>query len=417
MKKTLASRFLGLFLLSICAIPLALAQRTQYVVIVVIDGSRYMETFGDSTHSNIPRIWNQLRPKGTIYTSFFNNGTTETNPGHASIVTGTWQTIKNDGTESPQSPTIFEYFRKQKSAGAEKCWVALGKSKLDVIARSAHGAYGMNYAASVRTSASQYDDFIAWDNTRTVLATYHPALTIVNLPATDNAGHGGSWSGYLSAIQRADTLVTSLWDSIQSDLLLRDKTTMIVTNDHGRHTSNFISHGDGCEGCRRLMLLIVGPDTPAGAIDSSTRTQVDIAPTVGRLLGFSTPLSVGVVLASAIVTNIANTSSMLPRQFALDQNYPNPFNPTTAISYRLLAVSDVKLSVFDLLGREVALLVQEQKEAGYYSVQWNASALPSGIYLYRLSVVPSARRDLVPTEGRNGQAVDYVATRKMILTK
>jgi len=165
------------------------------------------------------------------------------------------------------------------------------------------------------------------------------------------------------------------------------------------------------------MLLIVGPDTPAGAIDSSTRTQVDIAPTVGRLLGFSTPLSVGVVLASAIVTNIANTSSMLPRQFALDQNYPNPFNPTTAISYRLLAVSDVKLSVFDLLGREVALLVQEQKEAGYYSVQWNASALPSGIYLYRLSVVPSARRDLVPTEGRNGQAVDYVATRKMILTK
>jgi hypothetical protein len=165
------------------------------------------------------------------------------------------------------------------------------------------------------------------------------------------------------------------------------------------------------------MLLIVGPDTPAGAIDSNTRTQVDIAPTVGRLLGFSTPLSVGAVLASAIVTNVANTSSMLPRQFALDQNYPNPFNPTTAIGYRLLAISDVKLSVFDLLGREVALLVQEQKEAGYYSVQWNASALPSGIYLYRLSVVPPARRDLVPTEGRNGQAGDYVATRKMILTK
>jgi hypothetical protein len=87
------------------------------------------------------------------------------------------------------------------------------------------------------------------------------------------------------------------------------------------------------------------------------------------------------------------------------------------ISYQLLALSHVTLKVFDALGREVALLVQGQKEAGYHSVQWNASGLPSGIYLYRLSVVPSARRDLVPTEGRNGQAGGYVATRKMILTK
>ena len=103
--------------------------------------------------------------------------------------------------------------------------------------------------------------------------------------------------------------------------------------------------------------------------------------------------------------------------FGLAQNYPNPFNPTTAISYQLLANGFVTLKVYDVLGREVASLVEGQKGAGSYTVQWNASGMPSGIYLYRLSVVPSARRDLVPTEGRNGQTRDQVATKKMILTK
>jgi len=103
--------------------------------------------------------------------------------------------------------------------------------------------------------------------------------------------------------------------------------------------------------------------------------------------------------------------------FGLAQNYPNPFNPTTAISYQLLANGFVTLKVYDVLGREVASLAEGQKEAGSYTIQWNASGMPSGIYLYRLSVVPSARRDLVPTEGRNGQTRDQVATKKMILTK
>ncbi|MBF8296025.1 MAG: hypothetical protein HW389_2570 [Bacteroidetes bacterium] len=116
-------------------------------------------------------------------------------------------------------------------------------------------------------------------------------------------------------------------------------------------------------------------------------------------------------------TAIGKESQNSPHGFSLYQNYPNPFNPTTNFEFRISNFGFVSLKVFDVLGREVALLVQEQKEAGYYVVQWNASGLPSGIYLCRLSVVPSARRDLVPTEGRNGQAGDNVAMRKLILTK
>ena len=74
------------------------------------------------------------------------------------------------------------------------------------------------------------------------------------------------------------------------------------------------------------------------------------------------------------------------------------------------------IRVFDELGQEVAVLVNGRKAAGLYEAVWNAN-LPSGIYFYRLSVVPSARRDLVPTGGRSGQAGQYVETRAMTVLK
>jgi hypothetical protein len=85
----------------------------------------------------------------------------------------------------------------------------------------------------------------------------------------------------------------------------------------------------------------------------------------------------------------------------------------------------VSLKVFDTLGREVSTLLSKELSAGTYSRQWNTAGLSSGIYLYRLSVVPSARRDLVPTEGRNGhvrqidggQTGEFTETKKMILLR
>jgi uncharacterized protein (TIGR02145 family) len=74
----------------------------------------------------------------------------------------------------------------------------------------------------------------------------------------------------------------------------------------------------------------------------------------------------------------------IPDKIELYQNYPNPFNPTTTIRYEIPKLSIVNLKIFDVMGREVATLVNEHKPAGSYSVQWNASNLPSGIYLYRL---------------------------------
>jgi hypothetical protein len=75
----------------------------------------------------------------------------------------------------------------------------------------------------------------------------------------------------------------------------------------------------------------------------------------------------------------------IPFEMRLDQNYPNPFNPATKISYSLPQVSTVSLKVFDVMGREITVLLNnERKQAGNYAVPFDAANLPSGIYFYTL---------------------------------
>jgi hypothetical protein len=84
-------------------------------------------------------------------------------------------------------------------------------------------------------------------------------------------------------------------------------------------------------------------------------------------------------------TGLSAVPGQRPTAYSLSQNYPNPFNPTTSIRFRLPESGNVRLEVFDVLGKRVAVLVNEHMQAGSYQVPFNASALASGVYLYRLS--------------------------------
>jgi photosystem II stability/assembly factor-like uncharacterized protein len=117
------------------------------------------------------------------------------------------------------------------------------------------------------------------------------------------------------------------------------------------------------------------------------------------------------------LTSVESLSTNLPVGFSLSQNYPNPFNPSTTIRYELPRALQVKLSVYDILGREVSVLVNERREAGVHEVKFDGSSLASGVYFYRLSVSPLARRDLVPTDGRDGHAGDFTQAKRLLLLK
>ena len=98
-----------------------------------------------------------------------------------------------------------------------------------------------------------------------------------------------------------------------------------------------------------------------------------------------TILSRSITWLSDIVTNVGSGDNMVVSNFALDQNYPNPFNPSTVIRYHVPEYSMVTIKVFDVLGKEVANLVNEQKDAGSYVVEFNASNVASGIYFYQMT--------------------------------
>jgi hypothetical protein len=100
-----------------------------------------------------------------------------------------------------------------------------------------------------------------------------------------------------------------------------------------------------------------------------------------------------------IVVAVPPSTPETPEAFVLEQNYPNPFNPATAICFQLPVASGVRLVVYDLLGREVSILANERKPPGVHSVQFDATGLASGVYVYRLT------------------AGDFVQARRMILVR
>ena len=109
--------------------------------------------------------------------------------------------------------------------------------------------------------------------------------------------------------------------------------------------------------------------------------------------------------------------SSIPTSYELSQNYPNPFNPSTTIRYALPRASNVSVIVYNALGQQVAIIVNEQQEAGYHDVVFAGTNLASGVYFYRLSVSPLTTRDLVQSGGQDEQPGGFVSVKKFILVK
>lgn len=278
--------------------------KTQNVIVIVVDGPRYSETWGEPSRQFIPHRSAMLQ-QGVFCSKFYNNGTTSTNPGHTAICTGFYQNINNGGAEYPTYPSIFQYWLKAFGRPNSESWVIATKDKLEVLSDctdpSWKGTFRPKTDCGVNGLGTGYrEDSTTFKNAKTKLSSNHVRLALINFKQPDAAGHANDSSAYLQGIIDTDEYVYQIWQFLQNDNFYKDRTTLIVTNDHGRHTAGhldgFISHGDNCDGCRHVEFFAMGPDFKQNHITDIAYEQIDIPATISQLMGFSMPTATGKVM-------------------------------------------------------------------------------------------------------------------------
>ena len=296
MNRLLAVSAVAVALLAAIA-PSAAAYQTKHVVLVIIDGLRYSEGLGDPQHTLVPRMF-ELSKQGAIVEPFTNDRYTFTARAIPAIWCGAWTEVHSvsgsgcsgGAMEYCELPTVFEYYRKQLARPPEDCVNALCDVG-SVWRGSLDPNYGPDYWPLYRSQ--EVSDIDVWRLSEKLLGADHPSFFLLYLARVDHFAHTASWSYYTRSIELADSIVGLVWDFIQSDSVYAGTTTMLVTNDHGRHTNDFKTHGDDCEGCRTVQLLAVGPDIKRGFVSHTPRTICDVTPTIGELLGFTTEKATG----------------------------------------------------------------------------------------------------------------------------
>lgn len=303
-----------LVLLALLSLAMASATetRTGHVVILVMDGARWSETWGDARHQHIPRIAAELAPQGVVLTQFRNRGITVTNPGHAALCTGVYQEIANNGKELPRFPSLFQYLRRDQQLPATAVWVVTSKDKLAVLSDTSAAGWQGQHRPSVDSGVDGQGgggyrtDALTMARATAVLTTHAPKAMIINFLGPDSKGHANKWEGYLAAIREVDGYAADLWKLIQADARLKDRTALFIVNDHGRHLDQikdgFVSHGCSCEGCRHILCVALGPDFKRGVEIATPCHQPDITATAARLLQVTMPTGTGQVMQDLFAT-------------------------------------------------------------------------------------------------------------------
>lgn len=280
------------------------AWKTRHVVILVIDGPRWTETWGKPGRDLIPVRDKVLAPQGVLLSDMANDGPTYTNAGHSALTTGFHQEINNSGLELPRNPSITQRLI---AAGSDpkQVWVVSSKDKLQILTDSTAKEWKNKHICSADCGKDGHgsgyrSDEVTLERVLSVVADHRPRFMLINFRGPDSSGHGKDWDGYLANIKTTDEYAGKIWDRIQADPQMKDATTLFITNDHGRHLDGhkdgYISHGDDCAGCRKIELLAIGPDFKKGTVSDVHRCQIDVAVTAAALLGLTIPGSEGKVM-------------------------------------------------------------------------------------------------------------------------
>jgi hypothetical protein len=280
----------------------AKSYKTKNVIVIVMDGARYSETWGLPNQTLIPNISNNIASKSVINTNFWNNGSTYTSPGHLAICSGQYENLNNYGGQLPTIPTMFQYFNEKYPLKIS--WIIASKDKLEVLANTSESSYNNlflpNTSCGINGLGSGYrTDSLTLDFALNTFTNQHPNLTLINFREPDFTAHTNDSIGYIQQIKNVDSLINIVFNFIENDPIYKGTTSLFITNDHGRHddlTGNFAGHGDNCEGCRHILFAAYGPDFKEGVIINTLYEQIDIATTISQMLDFPLPNSNGQIM-------------------------------------------------------------------------------------------------------------------------
>jgi hypothetical protein len=361
--RTAAQLSLGSALLNPLARAAALPKKKKVVVITFGGGARDQETFAPEGQENIPHLMRELIPQSSFFTQVVNRGILGHYVATASLATGVYETINNFASLPPESPTVFEYFRRELKRPASDAWVVAPSNGFNRIGESSHRSYGTGQGAQVilpkhlltaalsgshadyqhllrdnyetpfyapelqgsefqlqqleTTLKLSVDDFKAHARTlsspdelsvyiaRQLMRQWAPSLLWITMHDIDVA-HAGAYSLYIEGIQRTDRLCKEIWQTIQSEPEYAGKTTLFILPDFGRDSDDdpggngFQHHRTGDALSRTTWMMALGPGVREGVVFDRPVESTDLTPTLGSTLGFSAALATGRPIAELV---------------------------------------------------------------------------------------------------------------------
>ncbi|TWR29603.1 phosphoglyceromutase [Mucilaginibacter pallidiroseus] len=337
-------------------------RQTKNLIIVTLDGMRWQEVFrgADSGLVNskytsdkddvrkkywaatatarremlFPFLWNVVAKKGQLYGNRDLGNKDElanqyrfSYPGYNEIFTG-FPDVRMNTNDPIVNPNmnVLEFINKQKGFEGKviafSSWerfpqiLNVGRSGLPVYSgyaelKNADANPRLKYLNELQHSTPKYigdstrSDFITYEFSKEYIKQYKPRVLYMAFDETDDMAHEGNYKDYLARAKQEDGFIMNLWNMVQADPFYKDKTTLLITCDHGRGESDgWRNHGADVKGAEQTWFAVIGPDTPpTGEVKTATVTyHKQLAQTIAQLFGFDFKKSAGHEVGSAIST-------------------------------------------------------------------------------------------------------------------
>ncbi len=337
----------------------AAVRKRKTIVITFGGGARDQETFAPEGQENIPFMMKELIPQSSFFTQVTNQGILGHYVATASLATGVYETLNNFSAIPPQHPTVFEYFRKDLKRPPSDAWVVAPSNGFNRIGESDYRTYGAGLGARVvlpkhllnaaksgpatdfdhllrdnyetplytpQIGGSEFelhqlemilklsvDDFMAHARTvsspdelsmfiaKRLMKEESPSLLWITMHDIDIA-HSGTYSLYVDAIRRTDRLCAELWKAVQSEPEYAGNATLIILPDFGRDAdedaggNGFQHHRTGDPAARTTWMMAMGAGVRQGVVYDRPVQSIDLVPSLGAMMGFSTGISQGALI-------------------------------------------------------------------------------------------------------------------------